>query len=163
MKNSFNIEQFLDLINYEQSRLDRRKNNKNGKSTQEFFTPYSIVKRMCENINASDWADPDKTFLEPCCGNFQFGCYIIWNRIQHGIDWKTTVNTLYALDLMEDNIQESKERVISLLDQMNIDYDKEELKKIMDKNIVCSDIFRWNFDEWRSYTDEELKILKVFY
>ena len=52
---NFDIEQFLDLTGYEQSRLDRRKNNKEGKSTQEFFTPYSIVKRMCDKVDESDW------------------------------------------------------------------------------------------------------------
>ena len=35
-----NIEQFLDLANYSDSRKDRRKGSG---GTQEFFTPYSIV------------------------------------------------------------------------------------------------------------------------
>ena len=150
---NFDIEQFLDLSNYAtEERVSRRKGG--SKSTQEFFTPYSIVKRMCDKVDESDWADPSKTFLEPCCGNFQFGCYIIWNRLQHGIDWKTAVNTLYALDLMEDNIQESKERVVSLLDQLHIDYNKEELWKIMDNNIVCSDFFKWDFEHWRPLEEQ---------
>ena len=41
----FNIEEFLDLTNYAtDTRVARRKI---GKKTNEFFTPYSIVKRMC--------------------------------------------------------------------------------------------------------------------
>ena len=41
----FNIEEFLDLSNYAtDTRVARRKGSG---STQEFFTPYSIVKRMC--------------------------------------------------------------------------------------------------------------------
>ena len=48
---SFDIKKFLDLTDYEKTRLDRRKNNKEGKSTAEFFTPYSIVSQMCDKID----------------------------------------------------------------------------------------------------------------
>lgn len=44
MNDQFNIKQLLDLTNYAtDSRVARRK-GKGG--SQEFFTPYSIVKRM---------------------------------------------------------------------------------------------------------------------
>ena len=45
----FNIEQFLDLTGYEQSRLDRRKNNK---EEQELIEKYSekIWNRLNENL-----------------------------------------------------------------------------------------------------------------
>ena len=57
--NNFNIEQLLDLTNYAtETRVARRK-GKGG--SQEFFTPYSIVKRMCDKIHDDDWADPTKT------------------------------------------------------------------------------------------------------
>ena len=94
MNNQFDIEQFLSLEGYEETRKDRRKNNKEGKATQEFFTPYSIVKKMCDKISERDWSNPNKTFCEPCFGNGQFVIYIIWNRLQHGIDWKTALRTL---------------------------------------------------------------------
>ena len=43
------IEQLLDLTNYAtDSRVARRKGSG---GSQEFFTPYSIVKRMCDNEN----------------------------------------------------------------------------------------------------------------
>lgn len=156
----FNIEQFLDLNGYiTDTRLSRRKNNKEGKNTAEFFTPYSIVKKMADKISEEDWSDPNKTFCEPCFGNGQFVIYIIWNRLQHGIDWKTTLETLYGVELMEDNVQECKERILDLLDKLQIKYNKEEAKKIMDKNLVCHDFFTWNFEEWRPYTEEELKEL----
>ena len=63
MQTNFNIEQFLDLSNYaSETRKDRRKSKE--VNSQEFFTPYSIVKRMCSKISDEDWADPEKTFLE---------------------------------------------------------------------------------------------------
>ena len=79
MENKFNIEQFLNLDNYTtDERVSRRKG---AGGSQEFFTPFSIVKKMCDKISDEDWSDPSKTFLEPCAGNFQVGCYIIYNRI----------------------------------------------------------------------------------
>ena len=44
----FDIVRYLDLTGYEETRKDRRKT---GKRTQEFFTPYSIVKRMCDKVS----------------------------------------------------------------------------------------------------------------
>lgn len=148
MNNNFNIEQFLDLSDYATD--ERKARRKCGaKSTQEFFTPYSIVKKMCDKISDEDWQDPSKTFLESCFGNGQFVIYIIWNRLQHGIDWKTALETCYGVELMQDNVDETYERIIDLLDKMNIDYDKDEALKIMHENLVCSDFFEWDFENWK--------------
>lgn len=46
--NKFNIEQFLNLDNYTtDERISRRKG---AGSTQEFFTPYEIVKKMADKM-----------------------------------------------------------------------------------------------------------------
>jgi len=148
------ISDILDLTNYSEKRKDRRKG---AGGTQEFFTPYSIVKRMCDKISEKDWSDPNKTFCEPCFGNGQFIIYIIWNRLMHGIDWKTALETLYGVELMQDNVYETHGRIIKLFDMMNIDYDEDVAMDIILRNLVCHDFFTWNFEEWRPYTEEELK------
>ena len=142
------IEQLLDLTNYAtDTRVARRKNSK--VNTQEFFTPYSIVKRMCDKIPGEDWSDPEKTFLESSFGNGQFVVYIVWNRIQHGVDWETALKTLYGVELMFDNVQECHDRVIDLLTKLGIEFDERTARKIMKKNLVCSDFFKWDFEHWR--------------
>lgn len=142
------INKILNLDTYETStRINRRKDNE---STQEFFTPYEIVKQMADKIPDSTWQDPTKTFLEPSFGNGQFIVYIVYRRINSGIDWKTALSTLYGVELMQDNVDECKERVLDLLDKMNINYDKSQAMKIMNKNLVCSDFFEWDFENWRS-------------
>ena len=157
---SFSIEHFLDLSGYDNEvRRSRRKGG--GVNSQEFFTPYEIVKKMCDKISDEDWSDPTKTWLEPGFGNGQFVCYIIWNRIQHGIDWKTALKTLYGVELMQDNVYETHGRIIKLFDALDINYDEDEAMDIMLKNLVCSDFFEWNFEKWRPYTEEELKKLKI--
>ena len=142
------IEHLLDLTNYAtDTRVARRKNSK--VNTQEFFTPYSIVKRMCDKITDDDWADPTKTFLESSFGNGQFVVYIVWNRIQHGIDWETALKTLYGVELMFDNVIETHDRVIDLLTKLGIEFDERTARKIMKKNLVCSDFFKWDFEHWK--------------
>ena len=153
MKTKFNIEQFLSLEDYA---TDERQSRRSGSSgTQEFYTPYSIVKRMCEKISDSDWSNPEKTFLEPSFGNGQFILYIIWKRINSGISWKDTLSTLYGVELMEDNVQETKERILNLLDSLDIEYSRREAQEIMDHNLVCSDFFKWDFDNWKPIEEEK--------
>ena len=153
MNSNFSIEQLLDLTNYAtDTRVARRKI---GKKTNEFFTPYSIVKRMCDKIPDEDWADPTKTFLESSFGSGQFVVYIVWNRIQHGIDWETALKTLYGLELMHDNVLECHDRVIYLLTKLGIEFDERTARKIMKKNLVCADFFNWDFEHWKYIDDKK--------
>ena len=148
MDENFDIGKFLDLTGYDTpERRARRKNSE--ENTQEFFTPYSIVKRMADKISDEDWANPEKTFLEPAAGNGQFVCYIIYRRIISGVDPVTAFKTLYATELMQDNVIEMKERCLNLLDEMEVTYDKDEIVSIMDHNFVCADFFNWDYRNWK--------------
>ena len=149
------IEQLLDLTNYATNTRVARRKGSGG--SQEFFTPYSIVKRMADKIADEDWSDPTKTFLEPSFGSGQFVVYIVWNRIQHGIDWQTALKTLYGVELMFDNVLECHDRVIDLLTKLNIDFDEYTARKIMKKNLVCSDFFKWDFEHWRPIKENPKK------
>ena len=147
MKNkSYVIKNLLDLTDY--ATETRKARRKGRKSTQEFFTPYEIVKKMADKVPEEDWADPTKTFCEPCFGNGQFVLYIIWNRIQHGVDYLTAIKTCYGVELMQDNVKETYERIFKLLDLLEIDYDKNEVLNVLKKNLVCSDFFEWDFENW---------------
>ena len=149
------IQKFVDIDYATEKRVARRK-GKNG--TQEFYTPYSIIKKMMDKIEPEMWADPTKTFLDPAMGNGNIILGILYRRIvEYGIDWKTALETCYGVELMQDNVDETKERIIDLLNKLNIEYDKDVAYEIMNRNIVCSDFFKWNFEEWRPYREDELK------
>ena len=156
---NFNIEQFLSLEGYDtETRKDRRKGSG---GSNEFFTPYSIVKRMCDKVPAEDWADPDKTFLEPSQGNGQFTIFILYRRIhEYNIPWRKALETMYTCELMEDNVQESRQRVHELLRNIAPDYDPIIADEIMDKNFVCSDFFKWDFENWCEKKEEPKKTKK---
>ena len=154
------IEKMLSLEGY--ANEDRKARRKGPKATQEFFTPFELVKNMCAKVSEEYWKNPKITFIEPCLGNGQFVLYIIWKRLQSGISLKDTLNTLYGIELLEDNVKETKERIVRLLDTLHVKYDKEEVFEILDRNLVCADFLKWNCEEWRPYTEEELiKIAKV--
>ena len=142
-----NIEELIDKNYTTDTRLARRKG---PGGTQEFFTPSSLVSKMCDKIPSTDWSNPTKTFLEPCFGNGNFLVEIIRRRIvDYSIDWKIVLNNLYGVELMPDNVQEAKDRIIELLKSLNIDFNEQEARDIMDHNLVCSDFFKWDFENWR--------------
>lgn len=149
------LKQYLDLTGYDNE--VRRARRKTGEKTQEFFTPYEIVKKMCDKIPEEDWRDPHKTFLDPCCGNGQFILAIIYYRLSHGVSLEDTLKTTYAVELMQDNVEECKQRIFNMLDDMELDYNRDALRDVLDAHLVCSDFFEWNFQEWRKMTSEELK------
>lgn len=140
------IQHLLDLTDY--ATETRKARRKGSKSTQEFFTPYEIVKKMAEKVSEEVWADPTKTFCEPCFGNGQFLIYIIWKRLNCGIAVKQVFETLYGVELMADNVAETKERIFNLLNTMQVEYNKEEIHQILDEHLVCSDFFEWDFENW---------------
>lgn len=155
---SFSIEQFLDLSTYAtEERISRRKNNSDLKvsNTNEFFTPYSIVKTMADKVSEEKWNNPESNFLEPCFGNGQFLVYIIYNKIMHGSTWEQALSHTWGVELLESNVKETKNRILEMFKLMDITFNIEEAMSIMDNNLVSSDFFRWCFEEWRPYTDEE--------
>ena len=134
-----------------ETRLARRKG---PGGTQEFFTPSSLVSKMCDKIPSTDWSNPTKTFLEPCFGNGNFLVEIIRRRIvDYSIDWKIVLNNLYGVELMSDNVQEAKDRIIELLKNLKIDFNEQEARDIMNHNLVCSDFFKWDFENWRPISE----------
>ena len=139
-----------------ETRLARRKG---PGGSQAYFTPSSLVSKMCDKIPSTDWSNPTKTFLEPCFGNGNFLVEIIRRRIvDYSIDWKIVLNNLYGVELMPDNVQEAKDRIIELLKKLNIDFNEQEARDIMNHNLVCSDFFKWDFENWRPISERSKEL-----
>ena len=76
-----------------------------------------------------------------------------------GVDLMTTLKTLFGVELMEDNVQETKDRILDMLDKMEIEYYRPSVMRILNKNLFCSDFFKWDFENWcpiKEYKNEEL-------
>lgn len=158
MNKNFNIEEFLSLEGYATDERQERRKGSGG--SQEFFTNYVLVKKMCDKISEEKWSDINANFLEPSMGNGQFVVYIIYNKIMHGSTWYEALQHTWGIDILEDNVREAHQRVHNLFKQMCIEYDKEMAQQIMDHNLVCHNFFDWDFENWCPIKEE--KVLPLF-
>lgn len=97
-------------------------------------------------INNTD--NTESNFLEPSFGNGNFVIYIIYNKIQHGSTWKQALEHTYGTELMQDNVIETHGRILEMLSKLNIDYNVDTAKSILNNNLVCADFFKWDFENW---------------
>lgn len=105
------------------------------KRTGEVFTPTALVQEMLAHISAENFADSTKTILDPSCGNGQFLSEVLIRKLENGIDFATALGCIYGVDIMQDNVETCKERLLCGLEQY---------RHIVDKNIVCADILTYD-------------------
>ncbi len=104
----------------------------------EVFTPEWLVKDMCDMLPADAWDNVSKTFLEPSCGTGNFLVEILRRKLdicKDTADCFIALRSIYGVDLMPDNIQESKERMLDIF--VDCCGHREEAKEILDRNIIC--------------------------
>ena len=155
-------------------RKERRKHNSELEisGTQEFFTPNFLCDEILDKIYEEDWKNITKVFLDSTCGNGNF----LVNIYERKLKWCNSVNdslialkSIYGTELMDDNTNECRNRLYLLFkefcDKRNLTEEqfnlaKSKCIKILKHNIVCTDTFKWDYEEWRPYTEEELKQIK---
>lgn len=106
------------------------------KATGEVFTPTPLVQKMLDRLPQAIFADPSKTFLDPTCGDGQFLGEILIRKLEHGIDFEAALSTIYGVDLMQDNVDLCRERLLC---------GREDLRHIVERNIVCADALTYNY------------------
>ena len=117
------------------------------KATGEVFTPTELVQDILNTLDHSVFTDPEKTFLEPSCGDGQFLGEVLIRKMENGSTFEQALSTIYGVDLMEDNISLTHERLLC---------GREDLRHIVEQNIVCADALRYHyrFDSSHPYDDE---------
>lgn len=123
-----------------------RENNR-VKATGEVFTPTERVEKELDKMDQQLFVDSAKTFLDPSGGDGQFLASVLYRKLQNGIDFETALGTIYGVDLMQDNVELCRERLLC---------GREDLKHIVERNIVCADGLRYHyrFDGSHPYDDE---------
>jgi len=106
------------------------------KATGEVFTPTPLVQEMLDKLDPELFKDPTKTFLDPTCGDGQFLSEVLIRKVENGIDFETALGTIYGVDLMQDNVDLCRERLLC---------GREDLRHIAEKNIVCADGLEYNY------------------
>lgn len=77
----------------------------------------------------------EMTFLEPTCGNGNFVLEILRRKFdlcKKKVDFITALESVYAIDLLEDNVKECRERVKALYTSYG---QKENIDFILETNI----------------------------
>lgn len=74
------------------------------KQTGEVFTPSKLVNEMLDKIPTELINDPDKTIIDPSCGNGQFLIEVVKRR--------GTIKNVFGVDIMADNCCDTIARLI---------------------------------------------------
>lgn len=126
------------------------------KSSGEVFTPTFLVRQILDSLDQQTFTNPCKTYLDPSCGDGQFLSEVLIRKVENGIDFETALSTIYGVDLMPDNVKLCQDRLLC---------GREDLRHIVEKNIVCADSLRYHyrFDGTDPYaTEQDLLIDTLF-
>jgi len=103
------------------------------KATGEVFTPTALVQQVLDQMPQEIFKDPAKTFCDPSCGDGQFLSEILIRKLENGIDFVTALSSLYGYELMEDNVNLCKERLLC---------GRNDLRHIVDANIILGNYLK---------------------
>ena len=106
------------------------------KAMQEVFTPTPMVQKILDRLDIRLFKKFDQEFIDPTCGDGQFLGEVLIRKIENGCDFETALSTLYGVDLMQDNVDLCRERLLC---------GREDLRHIVEKNIVCADAIKYNY------------------
>ncbi len=122
------------------------------KDLGEVFTPPELVNEILDKF-PKDALEKGKIVCDPSCGNGNFLVGILKRKISLGHNPVTAISTIYGVDIMEDNVQECRERLYAIA-KKNIKSKSriKKIKKILNKNIVCADALTYDF-EFNSIAD----------
>lgn len=126
------------------------------KATGEVFTPTELVQEILDQLPQDLFKDPARTYLDPSCGDGQFLSEVLIRKIENGQDFATALSTIYGVDLMPDNVRLCQDRLLC---------GREDLRHIVERNIVCADGLRYHyrFDGSDPYaTEQDLQINRLF-
>lgn len=106
------------------------------KATGEVFTPTELVQQVLNNLPQDQFTDASKTFLDPSCGDGQFLGEVLIRKMENGSTFEQALSTIYGVDLMQDNVELCRERLLC---------GREDLRHIVEQNIVCADGLEYNY------------------
>lgn len=131
-----NIEHIINHIRNRSYMSGIERDKARVKATGEVFTPTPLVQEILDTFDQEVFVDPTKTFLDPTCGDGQFLGEVLIRKVENGIDFETALSTIYGVDLMPDNVKLCQDRLLC---------GREDLRHIVEKNIVCADGLTYNY------------------
>jgi type I restriction-modification system DNA methylase subunit len=109
----------------------------------EVFTPLPLVDEILDKLPPELFKDPEKTFLDPCCGNGNFLVCVLQRKLDNGSTPTEALMTIYGVEIQGDNVEECRERLLEIAGDTMLH------KKIVKHNIVCADALLWDYENWK--------------
>jgi type I restriction-modification system DNA methylase subunit len=97
------------------------------KATGEVFTPTPLVTEMLDQIDPAAYMNQNNTFIDSSCGDGQFLSEVLIRKLENGHDFETALSTIYGVDIMLDNVELCRERLLC---------GHEELRHVVEANIL---------------------------
>ena len=122
------------MSNLTEKRIERKK------TTAEDFTPSWLVNQMLSKLtyyNKPAFKDPTKTFLDPSCGNGNILLQVLKQKLDNGHDPIQALSTIFGCDIMQDNINECRIRLLKVIHTRGIKLTIEHLRLVR-SHIVCT-------------------------
>lgn len=105
--------------------------------SSEYFTPFEKVLERLDAYDESVWKDLGSQFLDPTCGDGQFLGEVLIRKVENGISFEQALQTIYGVDLMIDNVDFCRERLLC---------GRTDLRHIVEQNIVCADALKYKYN-----------------
>ena len=110
----------------------------------EVFTPEWVVRYMCDMLEAESPGafDPERTFLEPTCGEGAFVVEILrrkFSKCKTPREYRTALRSVYAMEIQADNVQITIEAVTALCSEY-WKLSKDDIQTINDHIIMCDSL-----------------------
>lgn len=122
----------------------------------EVFTPEWVVNDMLDMF-PEDAFDPEKSFLEPCCGDGVFVLEILrrkFKRCQKRSDYTKALETVWAMDIQAWCVEKTIENVTKLCEE-TFEITKEERKLIKSRIIQADSLKVMGMVSWLNGVSEQ--------
>jgi len=103
------------------------------KQTAEVFTPHWLVEEVLEKLPQETWGE-GKTFLDNSCGDGNFLVAVLARKLGAGHEPIDALKTIYGTDIMKDNIQQCRCRLLEVVSLSGVRITKEYYRLVI-KNI----------------------------
>ena len=127
------LNKIKDHINNRPYMSGIQRDNLRVKATGEIFTPIELVNEILDKHPKELFTDPNKTVIDPAVGDGQFLGQVLIRKVENGIDFEQALSTIYGVDIMQDNVKLTQDRLLC---------GAEHLRHIVQKNIIVGDALR---------------------
>ena len=98
---------------------DLIKSKKRSDALGEVFTPQWLVDDLLNELPQDVFTNPEKTFIDPACGDGNFLVRVLERKIQNGSTPLQALQTTYGVDIMPDNIEQCRQRLLRTAMSLN--------------------------------------------